>query len=130
MNKKKNITYISNIKKAHYYTFSIKKKNEKEKKIDNKNKRKIKIIQTLNISPLAISLEKEKDKKISLFKIEKNPINIKILNNKLGRKYKYIQKGKLKIINNKLSFSGISTNNTFESNNEIKNINIIKKKNN
>ena len=125
MNKKKNITYISNIKKAHYYTFSIKKKNEKEKKIDNKNKRKIKIIQTLNISPLALSLEKEKDKKISLFKIEKNPINIKILNNKLGRKYKYIQKGKLKIINNKLSFSGISTNNTFESNNEIKNINII-----
>ena len=124
MNKKKYITHINNIKKTHYYTFSIKKKSEKGKNICNKNKRKIKIIQTLNISPLALSLE-EKDKKFSLFKIEKNPTNIKILNYKLGRKNKYIQKGKLKIVNNKLSFSGISTNNTFESNNEVKNINII-----
>lgn len=115
--KKKYITLISSIKKTNYYNFSIKKNNENKKSINSSNnKRKLEFIQTVNISPLAQSFEPEekKNKNGLLIGLYKNLTNIKVLNNKL--KNKYLQKGKLKIVNNKLSFSGVSTNNTFESN--------------
>ena len=125
MDKKFNETLINSIKKSNYYNFFIKPKNEYKKNSKNKDKkRKIKIIQTINISPLTLSFEpdeKNSNNKNNLFNnIGKISKKINIFSAKFGNNHKYIRKGKLKFIKNKLSYSKISTNNTFESNNEKK----------
>jgi hypothetical protein len=129
MNKIINETLINSIKKTNYYNFFIKQKKENkkiQKNNDDANNKKIKLIQRINLSPLTLSFDpEEKNTKINLFnKIEKNAKNINILNNKFTSKKKYNLKGKIKLIKNRLSFSKVSTNNTFESNNERK-INVL-----
>ena len=125
MNKIINETLINSIKKTNYYNFFInqKKENKKiQKNNDDNNCKKLKLIQRINLSPLTLSFDpEEKSIKNNLFnKIEKNSKNINILNNKFSSKKNYNLKGKIKLIKNRLSFSKVSTNNTFESNNEKK----------
>ena len=123
----KNETLTDNIKKTNYTKSFIKLKSENKKtsKIYS-DKGKIRIIQTLSLSPLALSFgPDEKNKKNELYKTDKNsPIN-NILKNKFITKNKLLEKGKLKLIKNKFSLSKIFVNNTFESNKENKFINIL-----
>ena len=119
MDTKINEAIFKSIKKANYYSFFINHKSECKNNIliNEDNRRKLKAIKTINISPLSLSFEpEEKKNKKNLF-IGKKYKNNKILSAKLGIMYKYIQNGKLKIINNKkLSFSKFSNNNYKENN--------------
>ena len=129
MNKIINETLINSIKKTNYYNFFIKQKSENKKIQKNNNdanNKKIKLMQRINLSPLTLSFNpEEKNTKINLFnKIEKDSEKINILNNKFISKKKYDLKGKIKLIKNRLSFSKVSINNTFETNNERK-INVL-----
>ena len=126
-----NETLINSIKKTHFHNiiFKGKKKGTNEKM--NKNniyKDKLDTLQNLNLSPLALSYAPElrtiRTKNNNLFnKIDINQKkNANDLAYKLGLKSNSVYRGnKLKIVKNKFSYSRISTNNTFESNNEAKN---------
>ena len=124
-----NETLINSIKKSHYNNIMFK---EKEKgtiiKMQKKSiyKDKLDTFQSLNLSP-ALSYAPEfrtiRTKNNLFNKIDiKNEKDVNETTYKFGFKSNSVYRGnKLKIANNKLSFSRISTNNTFESNNEVKN---------
>ena len=125
-----NETLINSIKKTHFHHIIFK---EKKKDINlkmNKNsiyKDKLDTLQNLNLSPLALSYAPEfrtiRTKNNLFNKIDINQEkDVNDLTNKLGIKSNSVYRGnKLKIVKNKFSYSRISTNNTFESNNEAKN---------
>ena len=124
-----NETLINSIKKSHYNNIMFK---EKEKgtiiKMQKKSiyKDKLDTFQSLNLSP-ALSYAPEfrtiRTKNNLFNKIDiKNEKDVNETTYKFGFKSNSVYRGnKLKIAKNKLSFSRISTNNTFESNNEVKN---------
>ena len=125
-----NETLINSIKKAHFHNIIFK---EKKKDINLKMQKnsiykdKLDTLQNLNLSPLGLSYAPEfrtiRTKNNLFNKIDiNNEKDVNDLTYKFGFKSNSVYRGnKLKIVKNKLSYSRISTNNTFESNHEVKN---------
>lgn len=121
-----NETLINSIKKTHYHNFIFKEREiDTNLKMHKKSiyKDKLDTLKNLNLSPLALSYKPEfrtiRAKNNLFNKIDIN--NEKNMNEMAYKVNSVYRENKLKIVKNKLSYSRISTNNTFESNNEAKN---------